>query len=98
MKFCITCYRTQNDLFSTLHPQRGASSEKYLDYIVSHVMPVFDSIPVPEDGENYKQEVLKLLADLSSYITEDQSKEHVKEIFERLTVSMIMIFGAVLLG
>jgi len=75
----ITCTRQAAPFF-----QRGASSEKYLDYIVSHVMPVFDSIPVPEDGENYKQEVLKLLADLSSYITEDQSKEHVKEIFERL--------------
>ena len=83
----ITCTRQASPFFL-----KGASPVKYLDYLFKSVLPVLDDIVTTEAGD-YKYEVLKLIADLSVYVTEEYGKEHITAVYSKLIEYMPLSSG-----
>jgi len=73
----LTCARQATPFFL-----KGASSIKYLEYVFSKVLPVLKEITT--EGADYKYEVLKLLADLSVYVSDESAKQYIGDIHKLL--------------
>ena len=78
----ITCTRQATPFFL-----KGASSAKYLEYLFTKVLPVINDIISNESGD-YKYEVLKLIADLSVYTTDENAKEYIATVYKLLIIYM----------
>lgn len=75
----ITCARQSTPYFT-----KGASSEKYIEYLLSQVLPVFPALGTVDEGASYQVEVLKLLAELSTYVSEKLSRSNIKDVYDML--------------
>lgn len=74
----ITCTRQASPFFL-----RGASPEKYLEYLFKKVLPVLDSI-ITNDAGDYKYEVLKVIAELSVYATQGNAEVFIDLVYKKL--------------
>eukprot|EP00794_Sanderia_malayensis_P018134 gene18134-19944_t len=75
----ITCTRQAVPFF-----KKGASSEKYYDYLVKQVLPVLDQVAQTGEFGDFRLELLKTLVDVSPYVTEDAAKESIDIIYNKL--------------
>ncbi|XP_057466290.1 apoptosis inhibitor 5-like protein API5 [Actinidia eriantha] len=76
-------------LISCLHMalpffMRGASSNRFLNYLNKHILPVFDKLP-----EEPKVDLLKNLAECSSYVTPQDSRQLLPSIVQLLKKHMV---------
>merc|ERR1712168_1219609 len=74
----ITCTQQAAPFFI-----KGASPVKFLEYLFKNVLPVLTDIIATEVGD-YKYGVLKLIAELSTYATEDNAKEYFETVYKKL--------------
>ncbi|XP_065070517.1 apoptosis inhibitor 5-like [Rhopilema esculentum] len=75
----ITCTRQAVPFF-----KKGASSEKFYDYLVKNVLPVINEVAQTGEMGDFRLELLKLFVEVSPYVTEDQAKESIDIIFNKL--------------
>ena len=68
----------------------------FVKYICSHVLPVLSDLANVEEGTDSKLDMLKLLAEISENngLTSEEVKEPLDQVFQRLTVSSILVFIA----
>ncbi|KAL6953216.1 Apoptosis inhibitor 5, partial [Sarracenia purpurea var. burkii] len=75
----ISCLHMALPLF-----MRGASSSRFLSYLNKHILPVFDKLP-----EERKIDLLKNLAECSSYVTPQDSRQLLPSVVQLLKKHMV---------
>ena len=54
------------------------------------MIPVFDKVVQTEDSGDFKLELIKTLAEISPYVTEELAKESIEMMYKRLLVSICL--------
>jgi len=75
----ITCTRQAVPFF-----KKGASSEKFFTYLMNHVLPVINQVAQTGEIGDSRLELLKVLVEVSTYVTEELAKEYIDTVFHKL--------------